>query len=331
MSFSRADLACGPIQLTVMSLFAFRSFNFVSSAVDCYSVNKCTNTWINTELVIGVCRALNEVNMNGIVNGTETDLSLVSTCLEANTSVSLLEGISSPGHKIDGCSANVDVHQSSCEVDDVTSALPVAELKNLSLETDTGVFSNHSVVPFSSCSATDDLSDNTATSLPLTAVDASDFPATDILSSHLGLHAEVESDFSVQQHSFLSQEARSLSFCNSSSIVPEVELNAITPVELCELRPEEIRWLYRDCGVRQKKWVPFIGYDSLRIECKYRETRARLAGNGLSDGSAADELVIVRGGLYEVDVVQKSCVPIYWTAEGIVHIFIGSFIATFEI
>jgi len=279
--------------------------------------------------------------MNGILSGRESHLPLTSeTCLlssEANISVSVQEEIASSGDEVNGCSALANACQSSCEVDDVMSALSVAEKKTTSLETESNVFSDHSIVPFSSSSEADYLSDNSAAvTLPLSTADANNILGTGISSLHLALHDEVNNDFTVQQHSSLSQEANGLSFCSSdiaqsSLLVPEVQLNAITPAELCELRPEEVRWLYRDSAVHQKKWLPFIGYDSLRIECKFRETRARLVGNSSNHSSAADELVIVRGGLYEVDVIRKTCVPIYWTAEGVVYIFVDKLTIGFKI
>jgi hypothetical protein len=83
-----------------------------------------------------------------------------------------------------------------------------------------------------------------------------------------------------------------------------------------ELLPEQVRWMYRD-SVRQKKWIPFIGYDSLRLECKHRETRASFAGTHNFSSDFADELVVVKGGLYEVDVIQMKCFPIYWSSKGL--------------
>ena len=35
-----------------------------------------------------------------------------------------------------------------------------------------------------------------------------------------------------------------------------------------ELSPEEIRWFYK--REVEKDWTPFMGYDSLRIELRYR-------------------------------------------------------------
>ena len=280
------------------------------------------------EPVFDVYDRLNEVNMNGIASGTETDSSLASeTCLlssEANALVSVPEDISSSGDKLNGCVAVIDVGQSSRELDDVVSA---AELKTLLLNAEAVVFTDHSIVPFSPSCETGDLSGiSAATTLPAATVDANDILGASISvpeSSHKTQPTEVNTDSSVQQFSSSYQEANSLSFYNTDMDISEVECNVkhtISPAELCELRPEEIRWLYRDSGSHQKKWLPFIGYDSLRIECKFRETRARLAGNSSSCGNAADELVIVRGGLYEVDVIQKMCAPIYWTAEGVTGI-----------
>ncbi|XP_074662444.1 phospholipase DDHD1-like isoform X1 [Tubulanus polymorphus] len=74
------------------------------------------------------------------------------------------------------------------------------------------------------------------------------------------------------------------------------------------LGPEEIRWFYKEDGA--KKWTPFIGYDSLRIECKYRELHFGTGGKHEDN----IEMIVVRGGLYEVDVVSNKCYPIYWTA-----------------
>ena len=53
--------------------------------------------------------------------------------------------------------------------------------------------------------------------------------------------------------------------------------------EVTELTPEEVRWFYRKEG---QEWVAFDGYDSLRVEIRYRhiwQTRWRsqnLAGGG---------------------------------------------------
>ncbi|XP_038165817.1 phospholipase DDHD1 isoform X4 [Arvicola amphibius] len=114
-----------------------------------------------------------------------------------------------------------------------------------------------------------------------------------------------------------------------------------------ELGPEEVRWFYKE---DKKTWKPFIGYDSLRIELAFRtlvqttgaRTRAEgrdgdpVCGPASSSGEEDDEdracgfcpraagpepemeelvtiePVCVRGGLYEVDVIQGECYPVYW-------------------
>ncbi|XP_051033021.1 phospholipase DDHD1 isoform X3 [Phodopus roborovskii] len=114
-----------------------------------------------------------------------------------------------------------------------------------------------------------------------------------------------------------------------------------------ELGPEEVRWFYKE---DKKTWKPFIGYDSLRIELAFRTllqttgARARAGGRdgdpvcgpASSSGEEDDEdracgfcprsagpepemeelvtiePVCVRGGLYEVDVTQGECYPVYW-------------------
>ncbi|XP_052768948.1 phospholipase DDHD1-like isoform X2 [Mya arenaria] len=79
------------------------------------------------------------------------------------------------------------------------------------------------------------------------------------------------------------------------------------------LQPEEIRWFYKREG--DKKWLPFIGYDSLRIECRYR-VQQQNGTDGLSEAEIADlDLILVRGGLYEVDVPNANCKPVYWSGD----------------
>ena len=99
-----------------------------------------------------------------------------------------------------------------------------------------------------------------------------------------------------------------------------------------ELGPEEYRWFYKTES--DKKWIPFIGYDSLRIEWKFRDLQQNgvsgLMTNPVNDAPEegvcgdADErpfelgeegTVTVRGGLYEVDVKQRKGQSIYWRGK----------------
>lgn len=75
-----------------------------------------------------------------------------------------------------------------------------------------------------------------------------------------------------------------------------------------EIHPEDVRWLYRDAS--KKKWIPFIGYDSLRVEFKYRELVVTA-----SDPDKTVEMIVVRGGLYEVDVISRKCYPLFWSGK----------------
>ncbi|XP_059579388.1 phospholipase DDHD1 isoform X2 [Alligator mississippiensis] len=79
-----------------------------------------------------------------------------------------------------------------------------------------------------------------------------------------------------------------------------------------ELGPEEVRWFFRE----ERKWKPFIGYDSLRLERAYRALPAANAPEPEAepdpDPEPEPEPVCVRGGLYEVDVLRADCYPVYW-------------------
>lgn len=105
-----------------------------------------------------------------------------------------------------------------------------------------------------------------------------------------------------------------------------------------ELGPEEVRWFYKE---DKRTWKPFVGHDSLKIELVYRRfcelnpdrvrpsvstTEAEIQAlqgdsvqglcGGLEDSSL--EAVCVRGGLYEVDIREKECYPVYWNREWII-------------
>lgn len=98
-----------------------------------------------------------------------------------------------------------------------------------------------------------------------------------------------------------------------------------------DLGPEMVRWFYK--VEADKKWTPFIGYDSLRIEWKYRDLlqdtgtspegskkESFISGSEHSspkepEKSGVVERIVVRGGLYEVDVKHRKCESIYWQGE----------------
>ncbi|XP_054617122.1 phospholipase DDHD1b [Dunckerocampus dactyliophorus] len=110
-----------------------------------------------------------------------------------------------------------------------------------------------------------------------------------------------------------------------------------------ELGPEEVRWFYKE---DKRTWKPFVGHDSLKIETAYVrfceqnpdtvrhhcdpvEAEGKDAGevelteNVVDAGSGPEErrehismdAVCVRGGLYEVDIRDKECYPVYWNQQ----------------
>lgn len=96
---------------------------------------------------------------------------------------------------------------------------------------------------------------------------------------------------------------------------------------ITELQPEEVRWFYKSYS--NKRWIEFCGCDSLNIEAKYQQhfngdwkfyISKTKANTELSNGDSPDSpdserekySVVVRGGLYEVELLEKQCVSIYW-------------------
>uniref|UniRef100_A0A673CP44 Phospholipase DDHD1-like n=1 Tax=Sphaeramia orbicularis TaxID=375764 RepID=A0A673CP44_9TELE len=118
-----------------------------------------------------------------------------------------------------------------------------------------------------------------------------------------------------------------------------------------ELGPEEVRWFYKE---DKKTWKPFVGHDSLHIELMYRKYcelnpgASAVGGSQVSDveGDCANngvesrglngaiprdldsieinvEPVCVRGGLYEVDIKERECYPVYWKQQDHIPVMRG--------
>lgn len=80
------------------------------------------------------------------------------------------------------------------------------------------------------------------------------------------------------------------------------------------LTAEEIRWFYKD-GV-DKRWNEFGGYDSIRIEKIYQERQSLIKENNDEiNGLPPAEKIVVRGGMYDVEIDNMKCVSIYWPGE----------------
>lgn len=122
-----------------------------------------------------------------------------------------------------------------------------------------------------------------------------------------------------------------------------------------ELGPEEVRWFYKE---DKRTWKPFVGHDSLKIELVYRRfcelnpdkvkhpaDPAEAEGKEAArfeevqpdkwtepaaeeprepeDINLSVEAVCVRGGLYEVDIREKECYPVYWNQQDRIPVMRG--------
>ena len=88
-------------------------------------------------------------------------------------------------------------------------------------------------------------------------------------------------------------------------------MNVINEITYAEpLTAEQIRWFYRD-GV-DKRWVEFCGYDSLRIENAWQNYQNLLnKNNDITNNPPSIEKIVVRGGMYDVELDKMKCVSIY--------------------
>uniref|UniRef100_A0A8C7UGN1 DDHD domain containing 1a n=1 Tax=Oncorhynchus mykiss TaxID=8022 RepID=A0A8C7UGN1_ONCMY len=88
-----------------------------------------------------------------------------------------------------------------------------------------------------------------------------------------------------------------------------------------ELGPEEVRWFYKE---DKKTWKPFIGHDSLKVEVMFRHFCELNPGTTKRQVPAPrTTAVCVRGGLYEVDVKDRECYPVYWNQQESIPVMRG--------
>jgi hypothetical protein len=74
--------------------------------------------------------------------------------------------------------------------------------------------------------------------------------------------------------------------------------------ELSDIRVERVRWFYYE----DKKWSPFCGQDSLKIEQCFR----RMPRKDVKTLPDFNEVCTVLGGLYDADVARRICKSVYW-------------------
>ncbi|EUB55450.1 Phospholipase DDHD1 [Echinococcus granulosus] len=79
------------------------------------------------------------------------------------------------------------------------------------------------------------------------------------------------------------------------------------------IKPTRVRWFYKDEAT--KRWIPFSGYDSIIIELNYLNLlKTRGSGHSVETVDSLRPL-LVREGLYEVDIVTNHCYPVYWESS----------------
>lgn len=140
------------------------------------------------------------------------------------------------------------------------------------------------------------------------------------------------------------QKPDSSQSANGTSIDDSKSLNEIIGV----LKPDRVRWFYKN--ISNKQWLEFNGYDSLRIEkryqqlpyeCKYNNDSAKHQDPSQTSNPTIDalknnspdsitspiqdefsppvydgaECIVVRGGMYEVDLLKRICFSIFWPGE----------------
>lgn len=120
--------------------------------------------------------------------------------------------------------------------------------------------------------------------------------------------------------------------------------------EIGALATSEVHWFYKNTG---KTWIEFSGYDSIQLENAYRkileewpkengdkavlltsETKSALENEkenkesqttdhrrGSQEASSSrrssqsNKHILVRGGLYEADILSRKCASIYWPGK----------------
>ncbi|KAL5108854.1 Phospholipase DDHD1 [Taenia crassiceps] len=79
------------------------------------------------------------------------------------------------------------------------------------------------------------------------------------------------------------------------------------------LNPTRVRWFYKEEAT--KRWIPFGGYDSITIEISYLSLlKTRESGHSVEQVDSSRPL-LVRDGLYEVDIIAHHCYPVYWESS----------------
>lgn len=77
-------------------------------------------------------------------------------------------------------------------------------------------------------------------------------------------------------------------------------------LEMSQLQPSQVRWLYKE-DPKSSTWTTFNGLDSLNLEIEYL-----LFKKSNYDNTYKCQPVQVLNRLFEVDINERICKPIYW-------------------
>ncbi|KAF5404213.1 hypothetical protein PHET_01896 [Paragonimus heterotremus] len=124
---------------------------------------------------------------------------------------------------------------------------------------------------------------------------------------------------------------------NNISLLSSKLVEISETIQTSAVRHPQVRWFYKN--VTEKRWTPFAGCDSLNLEVEYttqlRKSHGALNISWPSDldfcltreqhhcgerfstpvGNSEGTRVSVMGGLFDVDLENRTCTPVYWTAD----------------
>lgn len=108
-----------------------------------------------------------------------------------------------------------------------------------------------------------------------------------------------------QQSTINSNSSSSSNIGNENYCQNEInERIKLLNTDFVSIQPRMIRWLYKEDST-SSKWSVFNGLDSLSLECEFLLSKQ---GNCKTKMKA----VQVLNRLFEVDILEKKCSPIYW-------------------
>ncbi len=78
-----------------------------------------------------------------------------------------------------------------------------------------------------------------------------------------------------------------------------------------DLKPLNVRWFFKD--EEEQNWTPFSCFDSVNIEGAF--LRSLQSNGSLHNGLSNNTRLLVRDGLFEANIVERQCYPVYWEGK----------------